>query len=191
MYSTDNGAEVHELARRRHNAVQRREEHELGGRLPRAVPIRWPGVIKPGTVFNDLGAHEDMIPTLMAAAGEPDIVAKLKKGYTAGEQELQGPPRRLQPAALPRGETKESPRKEFLYWTDDGDLSGLRYEQWKIVFMEQRAHRLDVWQEPFVPLRHPKLFTLRGDPFERAEGGHRLPALAGGAAFALVRPRPS
>ena len=68
-----------------------------------------------------------------------------------------------------KGEAKEAPRREFLYWTDDGDLASLRYNQWKLVFLEQRAHSFDVWQEPFVQLRVPKLFSLRADPFERAD----------------------
>ena len=68
-----------------------------------------------------------------------------------------------------KGEVEESPRREFLYWTDDGNLSALRYNNWKIVFLEQRAHGLDVWEEPFVQLRLPKIFNLRTDPFERAD----------------------
>src|SRR5262249_32602248 len=83
--------------------------------------------------------------------------------------QLQGPPRRLQLLPYFRGEQDIGPRREFLYWTDDGDLAPLRYNQWKLTFLEQRAHGFDVWEEPFVRLRVPKLFTLRGDPFERAD----------------------
>ena len=68
-----------------------------------------------------------------------------------------------------KGEVREGPRKEFLYWTDDGDLAALRFNKWKLVFMEQRAHGFDVWQDPMIPLRFPKLFNLRTDPFERAD----------------------
>jgi arylsulfatase len=140
---------------------------EGGYRVP--CMIRWPGVIEPGTVFNDLGAHEDMIPTLMAALGEPDIVEKLKKGYKAGDATFKVHLDGYNLLPYLNGETDDSPRKEFLYWTDDGDLAALRYNQWKIVFLEQRAHGFDVWQQPFVQLRLPKLFSLRADPFERAD----------------------
>ena len=68
-----------------------------------------------------------------------------------------------------KGEVEQGPRREFFYWTDDGQLANLRYDQWKVVFLEQRAHGLDVWQEPLVELRFPKLFNLRTDPFERAD----------------------
>jgi arylsulfatase A-like enzyme len=139
---------------------------EGGYRVPSM--IKWPGVIKPGTVINEVGAHEDVLPTLLAAAGEPDIKDKLLKGFKAGNMTykvyLDG--YNLTPA-LKGG--AEWPRKEFLYWTDDGDLAALRYNQWKLVFLEQRAHGLDVWQQPFVQLRLPKLFSLRADPFERAD----------------------
>jgi arylsulfatase len=126
-------------------------------------------VIEPGTIYNDLGAHEDMIPTILAALGEPDIVEKLKQGHTAGDKTFQVHLDGYNLLPYLRGETDDSPRKEFLYWSDDGDLTALRYEQWKVVFTEQRAHGFSVWQDPFVPLRAPKIFTLRGDPFERAD----------------------
>jgi arylsulfatase A-like enzyme len=169
MYSTDNGAECMSWPDGGTTPFrgEKNTNWEGGYRVP--CVIRWPGVIKPGTIINNIGAHEDMIPTLMATAGEPDIVAKLKKGHQAGNRSfkvhLDG--YNLLPAL--KGEVKEPPRREFLYWTDEGDLAGLRYDQWKIVFMEQRAHSLNVWQEQLVPLRLPKLFTLRGDPFERAD----------------------
>jgi arylsulfatase A-like enzyme len=108
------------------------------------------------------------MPTLLAAAGVPDIKEKLIEGYTAGDStfkvHLDG--YNLMPAL--KGEATW-PRREFFYWTDDGSLCGLRYDQWKVVFMEQRAHGLDVGQDPLVTLRFPKLFNLRSDPFERAD----------------------
>ena len=140
---------------------------EGGFRVP--CVMRWPGVIKPGTIINDMCAHEDFIPTFAAAAGEADIVQKVRKGHKMGARtfkvHLDG--HNLMP--LLKGDEKESPREGFLYWSDEGSLAALRYDQWKLVFMEQRRHSLDVWQEQLVPLRLPKLFTLRGDPFERAE----------------------
>jgi arylsulfatase A-like enzyme len=169
MYSTDNGAEVMSWPDGGTTPFrgEKNTNWEGGYRVP--CMIRWPGVIEPGTIYNDLGAHEDMIPTIMAAVGEPDVVEKLKEGYTAGDKTFKVHLDGYNLLPYLKGETDDSPRKEFLYWTDDGDLAALRYEQWKLVFMEQRAHSFDVWQEPFVPLRVPKLFTLRGDPFERAD----------------------
>ena len=132
--------------------------------------IRWPGVIEPGTIENGLFAHEDMLPTLLAAAGEPDVKEKLKAGGFEAigrtyKSHLDG--YNLLPYL--KGEEETSPRREFLYWTDDGDIAALRFNNWKVVFMEQRAHGFDVWQDPFVVLRFPKLINLRADPFERAD----------------------
>ena len=119
---------------------------------------------------NEIIQHHDWLPTFLAAAGDPDIVEKLKKGYKVGRQDLQGPHRRLQPAALPDRRGEESPRKGFFYFSDDGDLVGVRFDNWKVVFMEQRAQgTLQVWAEPFTALRVPKIFNLRTDPFERAD----------------------
>jgi arylsulfatase len=170
MYSTDNGAEVMSWPDGGTTPFrgEKNTEWEGGYRVPCA--IRWPGVIQPGTVINEIGAHEDMVPTLMAAAGDPDIKEKLLKGGVSSigrtyKVHLDG--YNLLPYL--KGEAPAWPRHEFLYWTDDGALAALRYNHWKLHFLEQRAHSFDVWQEPFVPLRVPKLFTLRGDPFERAD----------------------
>jgi arylsulfatase len=139
---------------------------EGGYRVP--TMIKWPGVIKPGTVINDIGSHEDMLPTLLAATGDSNVKADLLKGRKANGRSykvhLDG--YNLLPAF--KGEAAW-PRSEFLYWTDDGSVAALRYNQWKLVFLEQRAHGFDVWQDPFVVLRTPKLFNLRTDPFERAD----------------------
>jgi len=170
MYSTDNGAEA--MTWPDGGTIPFRGEKntnwEGGYRVPCA--IRWPGVIKPGIIINDIGAHEDMLPTLMAAVGEPDIKEKLRAGgVTAIGRKYKVHLDGYNLLPFLKGEKGESPRKEFLYWTDDGDIAALRYNNWKIVFLEQRAHGFDVWQEPFVALRFPKLFNLRTDPFERAD----------------------
>jgi arylsulfatase len=129
--------------------------------------IKWPGVIKPGTVINDIGSHEDMLPTLLAAAGDATVTDDLKKGRAVGQTtykvHIDG--YNLLPAL---GGNGEWPRKEFIYWTDDGSVAALRYGDWKATFLVQRAHGLHVWQEPFVPLRAPLLTNLRMDPFELA-----------------------
>jgi arylsulfatase len=125
-------------------------------------------VIEPSTLLNDIFAHEDMLPTLLAAAGDPDVKERLLKGVKVGDKtftvHLDG--YNIMDALAGRS---PSPRREFFYFNDDGSLVGLRYDQWKVVFAEQREHGLNVWEEPFVPLRFPKLFNLRSDPFETAD----------------------
>jgi arylsulfatase len=168
MYSTDNGAEA--MSWPDGGATMFRGEKntnwEGGYRVPCA--IRWPGVIKPGTIVNDIGAHEDMLPTLLAAVGDTTVKEDLRKGRAVGgttyKVHIDGYD--LGPAL--RGEAAW-PRREFLYWTDDGSVAALRYDQWKVTFLRQDAHGLHVWTEPFVKLRAPMLTNLRSDPFERAE----------------------
>ena len=168
MYSTDNGAEVASWPDGGTTPFrgEKNTNWEGGYRVPCA--IRWPGVIKPGTVLNDVFAHEDMLPTLLAAAGDPDVKGKLLKGMKVGDKtfkvHLDG--HNITDALAGKA---ASPRNEFFYFNDDGSLVALRYNQWKLVFAEQRAHGFDVWQEPFVPLRVPRLFNIRSDPFENAE----------------------
>jgi arylsulfatase len=168
IYTTDNGAEVFSWPDGGTTPFrgEKNTNWEGGYRVP--AMIRWPGLVKPGTVINDIVAHEDWLPTLLAAAGTPDIKEKLKQGYTAGNKPFKVHLDGYDQTDLLAGKGP-SKRKEFFYFSDDGDLVALRYDRWKLVFAEQRAHSLDVWQEPFVPLRFPKLFDLRGDPFERAD----------------------
>jgi len=169
MYSSDNGAEIF-LWPDGGMTPFRNEKNsnwEGGYRVP--TLIRWPGVIKPGTVYNDVFSHEDMLPTILAAAGEPDIKAKLKSGHSAMGRDYKVHLDGYNLMPYFKGDVSEGPRKEFFYWTDDGQLANLRFDRWKMVFMEQRAHGFEVWQEPLVTLRVPKLFDMRGDPFERAE----------------------
>jgi arylsulfatase A-like enzyme len=168
VYTTDNGAEVFSWPDGGTTTFrnEKNSNWEGGYRVPALV--RWPGTIKPGTQINDITSLEDLMPTLMAAAGEPDIKAKLLAGHKAGDQtfkvHLDG--YNLMPALQGKAEW---PRHEFFYWSDGGSLVALRYDRWKIVFEEQRGHGFDVWQEPTVTLRMPKLFDLRADPFERAD----------------------
>jgi arylsulfatase len=130
--------------------------------------IRWPGVVKPGTVLNEIFAHEDMLPTLLAAAGVPDVKEQLLKGMKVADKTFKVHLDGYNITDALAGKAP-SPRKEFFYFNDDGSLVALRYDQWKIVFAEQRAHGMDVWQDPFVLLRLPKIFNLRSDPFEIAD----------------------
>jgi arylsulfatase len=168
MYSTDNGAETMSWPDGGTTMFrgEKNTNWEGGYRVP--TMIRWPGVIKPGTIINDIGSHEDMLPTLLAAVGDTTVAEDLKKGRKVGKAtykvHLDG--YNLAPAL--KGEAAW-PRRDFIYWTDDGSVAALRVDQWKMVFLEQRGHGFDVWQEPFVELRLPKLFNLRADPFERAD----------------------
>ncbi len=168
MYSTDNGAEKFTWPDGGQSPFrgEKNTNWEGGYRVPCA--IRWPGVIKPGMVLNDIFAHEDMLPTLLAAAGDPDVKGQLLQGVKVGDKTFKVHLDGYNLTDALAGKTP-SPRHEFFYFNDDGSLVGLRYDQWKVVFAEQRAHGFDVWQEPFVPLRFPKLFNLRSDPFETAD----------------------
>ena len=169
MYSTDNGAE--ELSWPDGGTTPFRGEKgttwEGGFRVP--CLWRWPGVIAPGTISNAPGSHEDCLPTLMAAVGQPDITEQLLNGLDVGDRtynvHIDG--YNFMPSWA--GETETPPRQEFFFWTDDGVLAALRFGNWKVHFAEQRATGLDVWQEPFVPLRLPKIMNLRSDPFEDAD----------------------
>jgi arylsulfatase len=120
-------------------------------------------------VYNDVFAHEDMLPTLLAASGDPDVKQKLLTGMKVGNKTFKVHLDGYNLLPFFKGEVKEDPRKEFFYFNDDGALVGLRYAQWKIVFAEQRAEGGDVWREPFVVLRAPKMFNLRSDPFEKGD----------------------
>jgi arylsulfatase len=167
VYSTDNGSESFSWPDGGTTMFrgEKNTQWEGGYRVP--MLVRWPGVIKPGTVINEVGAHEDMLPTFLAAAGDNTVAQDLLKGRKAGAMiykvHLDG--YNLLPALKGDGEW---PRKEFIYWTDDGSVAALRYGNWKATFLRQSAHGLRVWQEPFITLRAPMLTNLRMDPFELA-----------------------
>ncbi len=168
VYTTDNGAEAYSWPDGGTTMFrgEKNTNWEGGYRVPMA--IRWPGVIKPGTINNEIGSHEDFMTTLLAAAGQTDVKDPLLKGASFGGKtykvHLDG--YNLLPAL--KGESTW-PRKEFLYWTDDGSVAALRYDDTKITFLKQNAHGLEVWQKPFEQLRAPMITNLRMDPFERAE----------------------
>jgi arylsulfatase A-like enzyme len=132
--------------------------------------IRWPDRIAPGTVSNQIVSHLDWLPTFLAAAGEPDITQKLLQGHQAGDKEFRVHLDGYNLLPYLTGQETSSPRPGFFYFSDDGDLMAVRFDNWKQVFMEQRAAgTLQVWAEPFTLLRVPKLFNLRTDPYERAD----------------------
>ncbi len=169
MYSTDNGP--HFNAWPDGGITPFRSEKNTNWEGAWRVPafVRWPGKFPAGTVINGIVSHQDWLPTLLAAAGEPDIKERLLQGYKVGSKTFRVQIDGYDMLPYLKGETKENPRKFFFYIDDDGQLVALRYEDWKLVFMEQRAKQLDCWVEPFVQLRVPKIFNLRRDPFERAD----------------------
>ena len=169
VFTTDNGAEVMSWPDGGSTPFRGEKDTnwEGGWRVP--CVMRWPGVIEPGRVINDICSLQDFIPTFAAAAGEPDLVEKVKKGYKIGDTTFKVHLDGFNLLPFLSGKEKESPRKGFLYWSDDGDLMALRFNQYKVVFAEQRSTGLDVWREPLSPLRVPKIFNLRADPFERGD----------------------
>ena len=170
MYSTDNGPHANTWPDGATTPFRNEKNSNWEGAFRLPAMIRWPGRIPAGVVTNDIVSAMDMLPTFLAAAGEPDIKEKLLTGHQAGGKtfkvRLDG--YNLLPFLTVEGE--RSPRNEFFYFSDDGDLVAIRYDNWKLVFMEQRMRgTMQIWAEPFTPLRIPKIFNLRTDPFELAD----------------------
>ena len=172
-YSTDNGPHYNTWPDAASTPFrgEKNTNWEGGWRVPCAV--RWPGLIKPGSVSNGIVHHMDWLPTFVAAAGKEDIKEDLLDGYKSSalgrdyKIHLDGYDIRKH---LADPQNVDSPRKEIFYFSDDGDLTALRYDDWKLVFMEQKTRGgFRVWMEPFVPLRIPLIFNLRRDPYERSE----------------------
>jgi arylsulfatase A-like enzyme len=169
FYSTDNGPHMNTWpdAAMTPFRGEKNTNWEGGWRVPAAV--RWPGRIPEGSVSNDIMHHMDWLPTFVAAAGEPDVKEKLLKGHRAINRNYKVHLDGYNFLPYLTGESTEAPRKEIFYFSDDGDLTALRYNDWKLIFMEQRAEAtLQAWIEPFVPLRLPYIVNLRRDPYERA-----------------------
>ena len=137
-----------------------------GAEVPAETPIMW--ACPAARDGDDIDHVLQRVIDPQAAAGEPDVKEKLLEGHKVGDKEFKVHLDGYDQLAWLTGEAEESERSHFFYVTDDGDLAAMRFDNWKFVFMEQRAHGFDVWGEPFVELRLPKLYTLRGDPFERA-----------------------
>jgi arylsulfatase len=132
--------------------------------------VKWPGHIKAGTVSNEIISHLDWFPTFLTAAGVPDVKEQLIKGMKVGETTFKVHLDGYDLLPYLTGKADKSPREEFFYFNDDAELVALRYDNWKIVFEEQRVEGgFRIWSEPFVTLRCPKLFNLRTDPYERAD----------------------
>jgi arylsulfatase A-like enzyme len=170
LYTTDNGPHQNSWpdAGTTPFRSEKNTNWEGGFRVP--CLIRWPGRIQPGTISNETVSGLDWLPTLVAAAGDPDVKDKLLRGHQAGGKTFRVHLDGYNQLPYLTGQQGRSARKEFVYFNDDGDLVALRYENWKVVFEEQRAPgTLRVWAEPFTKLRMPKVFDLRSDPYERAD----------------------
>jgi arylsulfatase len=170
MYSTDNGPHMNTWPDGAMTPFRNEKNSNWEGAYRVPCMVRWPGKIKPGSVSNEIVAHHDWFPTLLAMAGDPDIKQKLMKGYTVGGMNYKVHLDGYNLVPYLTGKAKKSPRQSFIYCNDDQQVTALRYDNWKLVFMEQRVRgTLRVWAEPFVTLRLPKIFNLRTDPYERAD----------------------
>jgi arylsulfatase A-like enzyme len=170
MYSTDNGPHRNTWPDAGTTPFRSEKNTNWEGAFRIPMLVRWPGRIKAGSISNEIVQHHDWLPTFLDMAGAPGVVEELKSGYQAigriYRNHIDGT------SLLPylTGKDKESPRKFFFYISDDGDILGMRYHNWKFVFMEQRCQgTMQIWAEPFTRLRIPKIFNLRTDPYEFAE----------------------
>jgi arylsulfatase A-like enzyme len=170
IYSTDNGPHMNSWPDGAMTPFRNEKNSNWEGAFRIPEVIRWPGRIPAGAVSNEIVQHHDWLPTLLAAAGEPDIVEKCRTGHVVGDRTYRVHIDGYDLLPYLTGKEETSPRKGLIYFSDDGDVLALRFDNWKAVFMEQRVTgTLGVWFEPFVPLRIPKLFNLRTDPYERAD----------------------
>ena len=169
MYSTDNGPHYNAWPDGAISPWRSEKNSNWEGAFRVPAFARWPGKFPAGKTLNGIVSHQEWLPTLLAAAGEPDIVAKLREGHKAGDKEFRVHIDGYNCLPYFMGETEESPRDWFFYTSDDGLITAIRLGDWKAVFYEQRAKTMALWAEPFVALRLPKIFHLRRDPFERAD----------------------
>jgi arylsulfatase len=170
FYSTDNGPHYNTWPDAASTPFrgEKNTNWEGGWRVP--AMVRWPGHIAPDTVSNEIMHHMDWLPTFLSAAGQPDIKEKLLTGYKANNKDFKVHLDGYDFLPTLTGESEKGPRKEIFYFSDDGDLTALRYDDWKMIFLEQRAEAtFQAWMEPFVPLRVPLIFNLRRDPYERSQ----------------------
>jgi arylsulfatase A-like enzyme len=169
FYSTDNGPHENSWPDAGTTPFRNEKNSNWEGAFRVPAMIKWPGHIKAGSVSNDVVSHMDWLPTFLAAAGDPDVNEKLLKGYQVGKKNFKIHLDGYNLLPYLTGQTTESPRKEFFYFSDDGDLLGLRYDNWKLVFAQQRVEgTMQIWAEPFVKTRVPYIYNLRTDPYEHA-----------------------
>jgi arylsulfatase len=169
MYSTDNGPENDTWPDAANTPFRSQKDTNWEGAWRVPAFIRWPGQIKPGTVLNGIVTHQDMLPTLLAAAGDPDVKDKLLKGYQVGDQNFKVHIDGFNMIPYFTGQVKDSPRESFFYFSDDGDIMSIRVGDVKLTFALQESVSSNVWADPLKKLRVPHIFHLRRDPFERAD----------------------
>ena len=170
FYSTDNGPHMNTWPDGGMTPFRNEKNSNWEGAYRVPAMIRWPGHVKPGQVSNEIVAHHDWMPTLLAIAGDPDVTQKLLKGYKVGGRAYKVHLDGYNLLPYLTGQAEKTPRESFIYVNDDQQVTALRYDNWKMVFMEQRVQgTLRIWSEPFVTLRLPKIFNLRTDPYERAD----------------------
>lgn len=185
IYTTDNGAEVMSWPDGGNTPFRGEKATAWEGGFRAPCAIRWPGRIQPGQVINDIVSLQDWLPTLLAAAGEPEIKQKLLTGHQAGGRSYRVHLDGYNQLPLLTG-AGPGARQEMFYFTDDGDLAALRHGNWKVHFMIQENHGFGVWERGFTPLRLPMLFNLRSDPYERATESFEHNRWRVERAFALV-----
>jgi len=169
QYSTDNGPHYNTWPDAGTTPFRSEKNSNWEGAYRVAAFARWPGHFPAGTTLNGIAAHEDWLPTFAAAAGAPDIKNQLLKGVALNGRSYKNHLDGYNLLDYLSGKTKESPRKEFIYVNDIGEIVAARFFDWKVVYMENRAQTVALWREPFVELRAPLLFNLRRDPFEKAQ----------------------
>lgn len=170
MYSTDNGPHMNTWPDGAMTPFRSEKNTNWEGAYRVPMMVRWPGHIEAGSISNEIVQHHDWLPTFLAMAGDDQICEKLKNGYSANGKNFKVHIDGYNLLPYLTGQASKSERLGFIYFSDDGDMVALRYDNWKVVFMEQKCKgTLAVWAEPFVPLRVPKLFNLRTDPYERAD----------------------
>ena len=170
FYSTDNGPHMNSWPDAGTTPFRGEKNTNWEGAYRVPAMVRWPGKIKADSISNEIMHHMDWLPTFAAIAGDDKIKENLKKGQKLGDKEFKNHLDGYNFLPYLTGKEKTAPREEIFYFTDDGDLAALRFNKWKLVFMEQRVEgTLQLWAEPFVTLRLPKIFNLRMDPYENAD----------------------
>ena len=170
FYSTDNGPHMNSWPDAAMTPFRNEKNSNWEGAFRVPAMVRWPGKIRSGVASNEIMSHLDWMPTLLGAAGMPDIKEKLLGGYKAGDKTFKVHLDGYNFLPYLTGQETKSPRVEYFYFSDDGDLMGLRYDNWKIAFAIQPVPgTLEVWQKEFEHPRAPYIFNLRTDPFERAQ----------------------
>jgi len=170
FYSTDNGPHMNSWPDAGTTPFRSEKNTNWEGAFRVPAMVRWPGKIKAGEVSNEIMHHMDWLPTFAAIGGNDKVKEQLVKGTTLGKKKFKNHLDGYNFLPYLTGKEEKSPREEIFYFTDDNDLAALRFNNWKVVFMEQRAQgTLQIWAEPFVTLRVPKLFNLRMDPYENAD----------------------